>query len=1374
MKDKVRPGGGNAVEAVSVGGSTTMGLKQTEQEDSDSFPVKVQGAGVEPFELQVQGFWLVQDALLAVMKRDEVAPRTCLSLALSGATLDPFVELRTMKGLKPGATLRLVEEPYTPRTARAHLAHLQELLRAPGPHDALREGCSPSLLSTLSPTPGTESPAAGHPGKAPKRPGNEPKSEQQSPEGVPPDYVLPGSKERPLLPLLPNGMHSEVPNCLTDLSLSSWNPPPGPRKLQGDFLYITVCTLEGRWCDITSCPRGFFLNRSTLDMYDPRAASSSPPSHCLADLLSQLSSGFKKGFAALRNRSLLPPLENMPTPYRTLSWLGPPSAIRGHRSSFSARLGLEDHAGAQAPDWNEELQAARDLPLGSLEERLLRDRALLQVNSAFVWAAAQGAEAAIDGCVAPIGGGDEDAAFLWGGVFLSRGGSSNGAVPGAERSRRALQRLELKGVQAYSDLGGALQGLHTLPTAVVDYRGFRLSAQGLAPGLESSAGPQGTPKGLLYGVSAGIHEGPQRRKLLELLAQAAKSLSVQRHAVVGPSGNQVPLFTSAHTQGLMGADGRLYLVNLFHVQPVDANFELPGGAADSSQEQEGCAAPYWASWGFPRSFPHQLCQLRPELTQAFIQHKTAQFSQCVRHRMEENGGVEECTQPGDPRGTEAVRAACKDVGSVSDIIFEMRFNPDVFCPGVEFPNSEGSAVRLQKRLLREAAAFLVTEQIPAFVEDCLHFRVCPVDGVTLCQAMHQRGINLRYLGQLARVLDQSEDKERLRHITRLVYGEMVVRSARRILNPYLQAVEVSSLSAAVSHFLCCFLAPHFPSVTAAEEPKKRSKRRGRGGGASAESTAWSALSGTELWSLLNQDAKETYHLSHSLGSSADDLVAQYGLQKLSLLRGLCLRAGIQLRLREYTLDSSSKAPISPDDILNIFPVVKHVTMATSDATQAFHSAQKSIQKGQLYRAYEQLKEAAYLFSRVCDDLHPETCACLSSLARLAYLQGNSTEARSVQFRAVVVSERILGFDHPSTIQEYVLLAVYVFAGRELSLAQRCLYRARLLMLQVHGEDHPYMATLDSSLGLVLQGVLSVQYLQSALRLNTLFRGADDLHTALNHHLLAQRLCCVGDYRGAMAHERDALAIFQAKCGQTHQQTLCSLDFLHAITQQAVRIERSLRQGGAELTDTAPPDSLTPSVETTLEQLTLVNGILKISVSDNILELKEKLMEAMPSTVVNDGKPEPASTINGEGTGKTPYREEESITVGVTGSEKMLNGDPKADIVTPHEENRSANMLPSTQGEDPFGRGLTNNVEAKAQKMEQPDCGGLSKEPCAGDEQSVTAQCGEAASRATDGQPGPENALAEDSGKGEINGAGAMDEVRSADLNGEGERQATAN
>lgn len=79
----------------------------------------------------------------------------------------------------------------------------------------------------------------------------------------------------------------------------------------------------------------------------------------------------------------------------------------------------------------------------------------------------------------------------------------------------------------------------------------------------------------------------------------------------------------------------------------------------------------------------------------------------------------------------------------------------------------------------------------------------------------------------------------------------------------LQGVDVSSLSAAVSHFLCCLLVPHFTPTPVGEETKKKSRRRGRGAGAS-ESMPWSTLTGGELWNLISQDAVETYNISDSL------------------------------------------------------------------------------------------------------------------------------------------------------------------------------------------------------------------------------------------------------------------------------------------------------------------------------------------------------------------------------------------------------------------------------------------------------------------------------------------------------------------------------
>ncbi|XP_013869880.1 clustered mitochondria protein homolog [Austrofundulus limnaeus] len=1225
MKDKVRRGGGRnqvKTEAVVVpGGDDAVDVKQDE---STSFPVKIQGAGVEPFELQVHGFWHVQDALMTLLSRNEVCPRSSLALTIAGAALDPHADLQSLKGLKAGAVIRLVEEPYTYHSARLHLARVVELLRAPGPQDALREGRSPSILETLTHTQTPEHSLLN--GKSLKRSLANAKAESASQDEGPPDYLLPGSSERPLMALMPHSSQPETHSYLKDLALSCWNPPPGHRKLQGDFMYIAVVTAEGRRCDITSCPKGFFLNRSTEDAFDPRPAQSSPVCHCFTDLLCHISPAFKQTFTALKNKTPEQSVEVMPTPYHTLSWLGPSCSSRVHRNTFS-RLGVDEHAAAQAPDWNEELQAARDLPQGSLEERLQRDRALLQVNGAFVRTVMQAAETVIDGFVEPVNGNPEDPAFVWGGLFMSQGAMS--AALGGERGRRASQRLELKGVQAYSDLEG-LQGLHTLPTAIVDYRGVRLSAQGLAPGLESSEQDQeASPasRGLLYGVNAGPQESPHRRQLLSLLAHSAKALSIQRHVVVGPNGHQVPLFTSLDAQGLLGADRRFYLLDVFRTFPADANFcpeekteKLTTAEEESSkssqgevkeEEEKGCEKEGWpenykTTSGLPKSFPHRLCRLRPELVQAFIQHKHGRFTQLVREKLDENGGFEECATANDSRATDAIRAACKEVGSISDIIFEMRFNPNVFSPGVCFPPSERAMTDLQERLLQEAAAFIVTHQIPAFLRGCQQSNEAPMEGASLKQALHLKGINLRYLGHVAKAISQSEHKERLRHIMRLVMSEIFIRSSRRVFNNFLQGVDVPSLAAAISHFLGCLLVPHFTPSPVGEETKKKSRRRGRGTGTS-ENTPWSMLTGAELWNLVCQDAAETYDTSDGLGSGPNHLVEHYGLQKISLLREFCLKTGVQLRLRDYLFDNLNKAPISPDDILNIFPVVKHLHMPIGDASKAHRTAQNFIQKSLLDQAHEKLKEAAYLFGRVCDDLHPEACHCHSLLAKVTYLQGKTAEARSVQLKTVVISERVLGFDHPNTIQQYALLAVYAYAGGETALAQKCLLRARLLMLTVHGEDHPYTATLDSCLGLVLPEDLTGQFLKNALKLNTSFFGPADLHTALSQHLLSQWMCSRSDYRGAMTHEKEALSAFTSLFGEDHPQTRCSKEFLSTITKQAVKVERTLRQAGAECTEQMV-ECLSPTSDTILEQLVLVTGIRRITKSDRLQEYKQKHLE----------------------------------------------------------------------------------------------------------------------------------------------------------------------
>ena len=170
------------------------------------------------------------------------------------------------------------------------------------------------------------------------------------------------------------------------LAASGWNPPPGYRKLHGDLMYLLVVTLEDKVCNITASPRGFYLNRSTTDNFDPLPASPNNfLSHSLIELLNQISPAFRKNFVQLQKRRMSRhPFERVATPYQTYSWVSPNmqhnlDAIRAEEA-FSSKLGYEEHIPGQTRDWNEELQSTRELPRSTLPERLLRERAIFKVG----------------------------------------------------------------------------------------------------------------------------------------------------------------------------------------------------------------------------------------------------------------------------------------------------------------------------------------------------------------------------------------------------------------------------------------------------------------------------------------------------------------------------------------------------------------------------------------------------------------------------------------------------------------------------------------------------------------------------------------------------------------------------------------------------------------------------------------------------------------------------------------------------------------------------------------------------------------------------------------------------------------------------------
>ncbi|TKS65350.1 Clustered mitochondria protein -like protein [Collichthys lucidus] len=1001
------------------------------------FTVRIQSPGAESFELQVSGQLLVAELHQVLMEHKITCHRTCFSLQLGGTALDGLTELCSIEGIQDGALIKVVEDSYSVRDACLHLRHVRDLLRSLDPADAYN-GVNCSSLSYLT--------LYIRGDKNSESVGNRQASEKESVDFRPPEYILPGCKDRPLSPLQPVRDDWKPLQCLRVLTMSSWNPLPGNRKMHGDLMYLNVLTMEDKELNITSSTRCFYLNQSTAFNFNPKPAVPKIFCHSLVELLSQVSPAFRKTFSALQKKRVQQhPYERIATPFQLFTWIAHQgdhtlNCVRAEETHTSC-MGQDEHTAGQSRDWNEELQGCRELSRNSLQERLHRERSIFRTNSDFVEAATRGAVAVVDGNVMPLNPAQAPhmQIFIWNNLFFSLGfdisehyhplGGNTAALAAAICDLRGAQLYTKQTkisplLQAYTSVD--IEGLHTLGTAVVDYRGVRVIAQTIVPGILEKNQEQS----VVYGSNDYRQTVFTHPRFLELLDKTSKPLRIQRHQVLDHRNSPVKLCSGIETKGILGNDVRPYILDLLRTFPPDLNNQFIE-TAESSEVPKECQ-----SFDYPRQHHHSLASLRPELIEAFVQHRYELYVKLVSQGLIQLEEQEKFMGTGDAATDGAdmelqrrivIMKACKAAGSVSDSGFDICFNPDVCSSGVCFSFECVKEIHRQRQLLWDAAAFLLSKQIPAVLRDCLEHTAVPMNGATLTAALHQRGVNVRYLGTLLRELDKMEERGRLSHI--------------------------------------------------------------------------------------------------------------------------------QVQLKEYVFESRHRPAFSEEDVVNVFPVVKHLKPTGTDATRLVQHAQTH-------------------------------------------------------------------------------LALYCFAGGQLSTSLQLLYRARYPTLLVIGEDHPQVALLDSMLGLVLHGLmeyeLSQKFLQNALILTSKYHGVMSLKHAHSHHLLATVYESKGEFRSALQHVKEAYSLYKnqfqlrdffvahVKVGEDHDSTKESSDYLKSLTQQAVILQKAINQlySNTHSTCIPPPKFSTPSLPAILQQLNLVCGIILIPLSakeiaDLRTELKERVkMEEM--------------------------------------------------------------------------------------------------------------------------------------------------------------------
>ena len=193
--------------------------------------------------------------------------------------------------------------------------------------------------------------------------------------------------------------------CIQDMSLSAWNPPPIKETLNGDLLYLRIITLENEVLHVTGSIVGFFVNSSTDTVFDPKPSKIKKEGRTLPLLLQQVSPSFKSAFDTLSKQLVqLSNLQILPSNRTVYPWLAKPiphvpDSSRSLSSFFHATDLIEN---LDDTDWNEMIQSVRELPTSTPQERILRDQAMFKVHKDFIDAAIKGAQAIVDRSCLPL------------------------------------------------------------------------------------------------------------------------------------------------------------------------------------------------------------------------------------------------------------------------------------------------------------------------------------------------------------------------------------------------------------------------------------------------------------------------------------------------------------------------------------------------------------------------------------------------------------------------------------------------------------------------------------------------------------------------------------------------------------------------------------------------------------------------------------------------------------------------------------------------------------------------------------------------------------------------------------------------------------
>ncbi|KAJ0257058.1 Tetratricopeptide repeat [Hirschfeldia incana] len=886
----------------------------------------------------------------------------------------------------------------------------------------------------------------------------------------------------------------------------------GERR-DGDYFELKVKICNGKVIHVVASVKGFFAVGKQLSH-----------THSIVDLLQNVSNAFAKAYESLmkaftdRNK-----FGNLPYGLRTNTWLVPPES-----SSTFSPLPAEDenwggNGGGQGRNgehdlrpWAAEFSVLAKLPCKTEEERVIRDKKAFLLHNLFIDVSVQRAVRAISDVIGADQrtSGTRDGSILLEdrvgdlSIIVKRDVASlddrnaeatlrNEAFPLS--SKELCERNLLKGITA--DESVIVHDTPALSTVIVRHCGYT-----------AVVNVKGETKKRMTEIRDIVIDdlpdgGANALNLNSLRVQLHKS-----HSVGKSGGNQPPQVDSTDLESFRCVVHELVKNNLTKLEE-----ERESSERSIRWELGSCWVQHLQK---KETVMEDVCG-KPAMngeTDLSVKGLGKQFKVLkIKNKKSENASLSGLDGEADLEQ--------KNIDPQFDHELKELLSEEAFCRLKE--SGTGLHLKSKEELTKMVFGYYNETALPRLVADFGSLELSPVDGRTMTDFMHIRGLQMRSLGQVAKL---AED---LPHIQSLCIHEMITRTFKHLLRAVIASINnMADLTGAIAASLNFMLGLH--------------GLEGTDGISSEESCLrlqWLQKSLSTKFGWIQKD--EFKHLN-----------------KVSILRGLCQKVGLELVPRDY--DFNSPNPFKSSDVFGLIPVCKHVLCVSSDGRTLLESSKLALDKGKLDDAVNYGTKALAKMIAVCGPYHKNTACAYSLLAVVLYHTGDFNQATIYQQKALDINEKELGLDHPDTMKSYGDLSVFYYRLQHIKLALKYVNRALFLLHFTCGLSHPNTAATYINVAMMEEGVgnvnLALRYLHEALKCNKRLLGADHIQTAASYHAIAVALSLMEAYSLSVHHEQTTLEILTKKLGAEDLRTQDAAAWLEYFESRAIEQQEAARNG----------------------------------------------------------------------------------------------------------------------------------------------------------------------------------------------------------------------